>query len=143
MAILYGDTSGSLLGLQVGGDQILIGDSGGSGQQVTNRLYGDAYFIGGFAHGGNDTLIGGSADFLGEQIYGDAYTMNDFTVGGDDQITGARGTGTIYGDAVTLSGFARGGNDDILVSSGSAGTGCPRRAIHGWLPVLWQPSHLA
>ena len=46
---------------------------------VYNYLYGDAYLMRGFAHGGNDTILGGSAGILNEQIYGDAYVMRDFT----------------------------------------------------------------
>ena len=74
---------------------------------VTNHLYGDAYFISGFAHGGNDSLIGGSADFLGEQIYGDDYIMSGFSTGGDDSIIG--GGSWHHGSAITF------GQDSYIV----------------------------
>ena len=79
MAIYYGDTSGVLSGFQHASAQVLVGDHvNGTWQSVTNRLYGDAYSITSFAHGGDDTLVGGYADLLDEIIYGDAYVMDRF-----------------------------------------------------------------
>ncbi|AWV24076.1 Hypothetical protein RADP37_01221a [Roseomonas mucosa] len=122
MAIYYGDTSGVLSGFQHASAQVLVGDHvNGTWQSVTNRLYGDAYSITSFAHGGDDTLVGGYADLLDEIIYGDAYVMDRFSVGGNDMILGG-GSGsharpTIYGDAYEMHGFSRGGNDQIIGNS--------------------------
>ena len=92
MATIYGDTSTSLSCHQAGGDQFIQGDDGvNSYTAVYNYLYGDAYSMRGFAHGGNDTILGGSAGILNEQIYGDAYVMRDFTQGGNDLIVGGSG----------------------------------------------------
>lgn len=117
MAILYGDTSGTLGGRQTGGDQYLVGDSAGS-TSVSNTLTGDAYIITDFARGGNDSLQGGSADFLTQRIYGDAYVMNRFAAGGDDLIIGGGGSrhasDRLYGDAYEMHDFAHGGNDQII-----------------------------
>ncbi len=124
MSTIYGDTSASLFGFQVGGDQFIQGENSlNSYTAVFNYLYGDAYAMRGASHGGNDTILGGSAGVLNERIYGDAYVMQDFSQGGNDYIIGGIGDShsnpLAFGDAYEMHGFAKGGNDQIIGVSGT------------------------
>ena len=78
MATLFGDTTGSLSGKQLGGDQTLVGTD------PTNTIYGDAgQDLLDFAQGGNDTLI----TFGFGSLYGDAGgNIADHAIGGNDTL---------------------------------------------------------
>lgn len=91
MAVLFGDTSGSLTGRQHGAAQTLVGSD------PTNTLFGDAGVdLLGRAIGGNDTLLTSGSGSL----YGDAGgNISDHARGGSDTLS-AQG-------ATRLSGYGR------------------------------------
>lgn len=79
MAVLFGDTSGSLNGRQHGGAQTLVGSD------PANTLFGDAGLdLLGHAVGGNDTLLTSGSGSL----FGDAgEDISDHARGGDDALS--------------------------------------------------------
>jgi hypothetical protein len=79
MAVLFGDTSGSLTGRQHGAAQTLVGSD------PTNTLFGDAgEDLLGRAIGGNDTLLTSGSGSL----YGDAGgNISDHARGGSDTLS--------------------------------------------------------
>jgi hypothetical protein len=112
MAILFGDTDGTLSGHQKGKHQDLVGTANGD-----NLLFGDAgESIAEFARGGNDNLTGGNNSDSGSvfnQLIGDAGgSIAEFARGGNDKLTGGDNsdsgsvTNTLIGDAA-VEGFLR------------------------------------
>jgi hypothetical protein len=80
MAILFGDTTGSLGRKKRGGDQTLIG------ADAENTLYGDAGLdLLDKAQGGNDTLV----TYASGDLHGDAgRNIVDHAKGGNDTLAG-------------------------------------------------------
>lgn len=114
MAVLFGDTSGSLTGRQHGVAQTLVGSD------PTNTLFGDAGVdLLGRAIGGNDTLLTSGSGSL----YGDAGgNISDHARGGSDTLSAQVSAPAIipgetfsldmYGDAGgNISDWAIAGND--------------------------------
>jgi RTX calcium-binding nonapeptide repeat (4 copies) len=112
----YGDTSGTLEGTQLGGDQTLpVGRPTTPGPLDTVRLFGDADALRDHAVGGDDTLDNTDLPLNGELfLTGDARAISDFARGGDDVLVAVGNPrNTLYGDATEMSGHAEGGNDDL------------------------------
>ncbi len=152
MDYLYGDTDGSLVGKQTGGDDVmkatleelyLVGDAsfmtgistGGddwiigyqhsnysNGAWLTNVLIGDAVTMTGDSTGGADSIRGGL--YADSAIFGDAFSMQGYSHGGNDHLQGGfhSSTNYLYGDAYSMDHASVGGNDSI--------EGAPRAAVN-------------
>jgi len=110
MATIFGDTSGSLTGAEVGGNQTINGTD-----YVFNFIYGDAGSQYGTSRGGDDYIIGGQGQGGSNLIFGDSNQLFDSATGGNDTIIGGNSVdnNTLVGDADSLRDHSVGGNDYI------------------------------
>jgi Ca2+-binding RTX toxin-like protein len=106
----YGDTSGTLLGNSVGGNQTI------TGTLFNDVLYGDADTLRDYARGGDDTLNSGSGN---DFVYGDAQSMLGYAQGGHDYLDGGAGSDYMVGDADFMYGHTVGGQDVIHGGNGN------------------------
>jgi len=105
----YGDTSGTLQGYSVGGNQVI------NGSFSDDLLYGDAHTLTQQARGGNDIIYGGRGN---DTVFGDAYSMSVWARGGDDYLDGGIGSDYVVGDAMFMSQGSVGGDDTIRGGAG-------------------------
>ncbi len=123
--IAFGDTDGSLSGVQAGRNQILTDDMHVPPAVPPNEdfllgIVGDARDMLGHAHGGNDRI---NFFQVNDFAVGDAMSMGEDSQGGDDVIRFFGNSDSVqnsgaYGDAMTMTGHARGGADDIYTFNG-------------------------
>lgn len=120
----FGDTSGALVGGEVGGDQSLptglsefINENSISPSSIYLTLSGDAQLLLGAAVGGNDSLSG----FAGKVVaVGDAWAMLGGSQGGADVLSLNGSFVVLAGDALVMIGATAGG-DDVVTGGGNIG----------------------